>query len=439
MSEEITKNANSSGLILDYYNIDNNNIRDGGVYGRRATFDTDKALKIIKNDPVVKGAIITLVDKVIESDWRIEGKNQKSNKQKLHDFLKEQRFDSLIKRIVYNLLLYNNAFIEVVKKKNTVTDLNLLETNLMQIDADDNGDINFYFQEPGKDKHIWMPDEIVHIKIDEFTTNVWAELNIEAIYETILIKDYARQWLNWFFSTNQVRPILNIQGANEAKVKDFLSYLRSTEKNLKKPLIVDGELTVGKLQSFADEGASVFQLISWCDAQIGILLQTPAISLGLSEGSGRSDGVELKEGLNVRVNSIHKTLEESFSYDLFKKIGYSRNLFKFGTIDDKVAQRVFENILLMRQAQFTEEAIAEYMEKQGITFDTEKVLKDPMELAQMSNKELGTGNEGLKGNKDANSAQSRNTQNAQDLKKANSNEMVKNTFNGYPYVYEVEQ
>jgi hypothetical protein len=139
----------------------------------------------------------------------------------------------------------------------------------------------------------------------------------------------------------------------------------------------------------------------------------------VSDGSGRSDGAEQREYLNTRVFTIHRLLEDDITYDLFQKINYARVEFVFGILDETVRTRVFENALKMRQAQFTEEAILEYLESQGVVFATEKALLSMEDIMKMTNKQLGTGNEGVKGNKSADAAQSRGRQNSEDVSKAN--------------------
>lgn len=436
--KKLVTNADSKGVIQDYYGVVPTSVQDYGILGRTPRFDPIKALKVIRNDPVVRAAAITLVDKVIETGWRLETEEDKPAKEQQKK-LKKLLFDRVLRKLVYNLVLYNNGFLEIVKKRGDISDLNVLETSLMRIKAEDNGDIVQYYQELGKPKSnpTWQPDLVVHYKIDDFTSNVWAESNMESLYETVLIKDYVRQWLTWFFGTNQIRPIINIKDANNIKVEELLSFMKGSEKNLSKPLIFQGDVEVKLLQSFANEGKTVLELLNWLDQQILMLMQVPPIAIGMPETSGRSNSVEQFQSMNTRVYSIQKCLEDFTNHDLFKKIGFEDIEFEFGVLDETTRTKVFENVQLMRQSQFSDEAIVEYLESQGVVFETDKILKSPEELAMMNNKQLGTGNEGIKGNKSADAAQSRNRQNSQELSKANQKVMVKNAlpdYSKYPYV-----
>ena len=421
---QIVSNANSEGFIKDWASTPYFSSQQRyGALGAIPRFSTEKVLSVVRNDPLVRGAIITLVDKTLESSWRITPMSKEKE-----NILKKLRFSKVLKKVLYNLILYNNAYVEIVKQGDKVTDLNVLETSLMKIESKDNGDILLYFQEAGtRDRRPeWLPDKLTHYKIDDFTSNVWAETNIEAIYETILVKDYIRQWLQWFFGTNQMRPAYNIKDAAGVKVDELISYLKGSEKNLTKPLIFEGELDIKFLISFANEGKSLMDVLNWCDNQILMLLQVPPIAIGLPDASGRSNSVEQYTALNIRIHSLQESLEEITTYDLFKKIGFENYEFEFGVLDESTRKSVFENVQLMRNSQFSDEAIVEYLESQGVVFKTSKVLKTPEELALMSNKDLGTGNEGVKGNKSADAAQSRQRQGS-DISKANKEVMVRNS------------
>lgn len=437
--DKIISNADSKGFILDF--LTSNPLRKDtlGVMGQAASFEPRKALSVIKNDPVVRACLTTIVDKVLETKWIVKGRNKKTRTKELEKKLKTIRFNRLLRKLLFNLVLYNNAFVEVVRKAGSFEDLNILETIFMRIDANPNGDVIGYYQETGgaDNKPYWYEKDVVHFKLDEITTNTWSDLTIEALYETVLIKDYVRQWITWFFGTNQMKGFYNIKNANGQKVKDFLSYLKAAEKDKSKPIIAEGEVTYQILSSFANEGQSLGDVLSWCDQQIIILLQVPPIAVGLPDSSGRSNSVEQYQALNTRVLAIERILEEHFSYDLFPKVGYDDNDFVFGVLDESVRKGTLEIAKIMKDMMMTDEAITEYLESQGVVFETTKLFKEPEELMGMSNKDVGAGNEASIGNKPHGDAPSREGQKGNSISDANKSKMVKNSkFDAYPYVYD---
>lgn len=430
---ELIANANSEGLILDYYQI-TSIPQTKGVLGRAPRTEPKKALDLLRNDPVVRSSVIKLVDKAAESGWRVQAidDNKKARIESLERNLKKLRFNRLLRKVMFHLIMYNNAFVEIVKRGDEVTDINLLEPEFMRIDADAHGNILGYYQQvPNPNGSngselgngtfssypYWEPERVVHFKLDDFTTNVWGEFNIEAVYETVLIKDYARQILLWFTQTNQMRPVIAVSDTTASKMKDFLAFLKASESNISKPIPVEGTLNLFPLQDPSKIIPFLLNIIEWCNGEIRQLLQVPEIAAGINDTSGRSQGAEAREYINTRIFNIHSLIEDDVTYDLFPKMGWQKAEFVFGILDETVRTRVFETAQLMRQTQFSNDAILEYLEDQGVVFETDKPLLDPMELAQMSNKQLGTGNEGVKGNVSADAAPSRSRQNSQDLSK----------------------
>lgn len=458
VKKEIIENANSKGYISDFYGGYSDSSPSQYFTPRSPKFDPAQALKVIRADPVVKGAIITMVDSILEGGWRIEGYDKRSRTKTLEEKFKKIKFDLVLRKALFNLILYNNAYVEIVKKGTELSDLNVLDTTLMKIESKDNGDVVRYVQLIGsKSDPSWTPEQLVHIKLDEISSNVFSDDNIQVLWDTILIKDAVRDWLRWFFQTNQMRGIFAIKGANSTKVKEFVSYLKAAEKDKTKPHIIEGEVVYTLLNDFSKQGKSIEDLLNWCDMQILMLLQVPPIAMGKADSSGRSNSVEQNASKSTRVKNIHNLVETYMTYDLFPKIGFEKSEFYFGTLDLTSLRQIFDTVQVMKNSMFTDEFIQEFLEEQGV-FSEKIMFKDPVEeakkMAEMqqaftptdgtkpqNNKSVGTGNEGSIGNKSADAAPSRQRQSGQDISKANKTQMIKNSlpYSGYPYVIEVEQ
>jgi hypothetical protein len=382
--KKLIANANSKGLILNYYGSNSKYL------GRKADFNLNTAIKIIKNDPVVKGALISLCDKVMGTPYQVIAKDKRSKKTKLEMALRELRFSKVLRKIIFNMLLYGNCFVEIVKKGGKTTDINVLETTRMEILAENNGDVTGYQQIMGNDNQPikWDKEKIVHFKLTDITTNTWGEVDIESIYETVLIKDHVRTWINWFFATNQARGFYNIESAGEQKVKDFLSNLKANERDLGKPVIAQGKITYQVLRTFAEEGKSLNEVLLWCNTELLALLQVPPIVMGFPDMSGRANSSEQQSSLNVRVNSIQQILEDYVTYELFPKMSYDKVMLEFGALDEKAMKQTMETLVMMKNAGFSNEAMTEWLREQDMFFETKKVFNEPEDM-MMGMKEGG--------------------------------------------------
>lgn len=442
VKQDLVLNADSLGNVLDY--AVQTEPAFGVLYGKRPEFDPWKAYRIIKNDPVVKGSVISLVDKFMMSGWHctdkdydlsflddgeepedVEGKSPEDAEK----LLKQLRFDRFIRRYVTQAIIFKNAYGEIVNKSKEPVDLNVLETSFMKINTQINGDIRSYSQYVGNvsigNLPEWKPEQIVHFKLDEMNTNAWADSDLMVLYETVLVKDYIRQFLLWTASTNQMRPVISVEAKLSAtKAADFVSWLKATEKDLRKPIITEGKTTVQPLYDISKSGGSLLDIINWCDNQILILLQVPPIAVGKADQSGRSNSVEQYSALDTRIRAIQVNLEELFTNDLLPKLGFSKVEFKFNTLDFKRIEALINVVQVAKNAMMSEDAIRELMAKNGLEFETDKLFDDPLPMA--GNSSVKTGNEGSIGNKDKNQMPSRKAQSGP-ISKANTKTMVRNT------------
>lgn len=434
--ETIVLNSQSLGNALDY--SVQSDPAFGLLYGKRPQFDPYKAYNIIKNDPVVKGALISILDKFLMANWRVvkEDKYQSN----LEKQLRELRFQRFLKQLLTQALLFKNAFVEVVKKGEEVISLNVVETAFMKINTKTNGDVISYSQYIGNvsthNLPEWAPEEMVQFKLDAMNTNAWADSDFLVLYDTVLIKDYARQFVLWLFSSNQLRPVISVETKmNQTKANDFLSWMKATEKDLRRPILLEGKLSVQALYDFSKSGGSIKDFMDWCDNQILQLLQVPPIAMGKADSTGRSNSVEQYTAFDTRIRSIQLMLEEFFNYDLFPIIpGFDQAQFKFETVDFNRTKEVISMIQEAKNAQMTDEAIKELMGKYGLCFETEDVFKDPVEMAEemskVTNKDVGSGNEGSLGHKNSDLMPSRKRQDNSSVSKANKSVQIKNASAG---------
>jgi len=359
--------------------------------------------------------------------------DEKSGIGKLRQKMNDQseaglNYEKHLEEVVGNLVLYNNAFVEVIEEGGD-TYVNLLEPEYMEINTDLNGDVNFYFQDIVSDdsedtvegKPTWNPDEVVHYKLNHYSTNAWSPVDLEAVHETLLIKDFIREWLHWFFKTHQMRPHIKAgENTSDKEMDQLISDIKQMRQKVDAPFPTNDEVQIDKFQEFTTEEAeSVRDIMEWCDEQLLILMQVPPIMLGKGDESGRSTAAELRKQFNSYIEAIRRTVSRYERREFFPKLGANAVELKWDTIDNSQHKEIFETVRSMRQAQMKPEAIQEYLEMRGMSFETDDVFFSKEELSQMSNDELGTGNESIKGNTSSDTAQSRERQSEDDVQRGN--------------------
>jgi len=325
----------SKGYIEKYYDSSKSLFNSQKpVMGLMPEFDREKALDAVRKDSTVIAAINTLVDRSMENGYRITGDDGKSRDKEAEKKLRDLRFNKILRQIFYNLYAYGNVFVENVKDGNdNIKELHILETTITEPISTVHGQIEGYTQITPDDTNapFWNPNEVSFMTTTKLTTNVWGELDIQAVYTSVLIKEYIYAYLGWLFGTNQLKSFYNIKNANEKQVKNFVSWLKRSQDDITKPLIAEGEVEATLLRDFT-EGDNIMKVLEKCDNNILTLFQVPPVAMGLPGDSNRSNSDAQDSALNTRIRSVQEIVEDECKYDLFRKMGFTKINLEFEAV-----------------------------------------------------------------------------------------------------------
>lgn len=357
-----------------------------------------RVLDVVKNDPVVRGAITTLIDRTLEPGFSFYGKDKKSRNKQAVEKMQELRFERLLRMVLQHLFIYNNAFIEIVRKGDEVVELHTIDPRYIQPYVNKHAEILYYTMQTAEDVVYWKPDEVVHLKTTPNSNLVWGDVDMKALWMTCAMKYHIKKLLLWRFETNQDRPLLNINGASDEQIKRFLTFLEQSRSDIKKLVPIEGEVEAIFLTQQIDF-TKLKDLLTYLDYEILNLLQTPPISVGLPDNANRSNSDAQERSLNTRVRSIHRMLEDSVSYDLLPLIDFPKNTLKFNTVDEKVMAETLEMAERMRNMGFKEDLVKDFLESKGWDFPEGKIFDEQLE-AQKSDDMFASrqGKQGRQGN-----------------------------------------
>ena len=384
MTDELVDRAKSIQVLSKWLNGDKN---------FQPEFSLGLARQIVLNDPLVSAALETEANKVLEGGWGIKS-NRKADKDNIESkFRKKYRFNSLLHTLSRNLR-WQDGLIEIareavsidgdkIESTGEIADLNLLDQANIDVKAKSNGDVEYYYQDNVKDgeaRRVWKEKNIVHITLKNNILNLWGDSDLRVAYETVLIKDFIRKFLSWLFGTNQFRNHIGFkQSVSTEQLKVFISSYKEGEKSYGKPAITDGDVEIKAMRELKDLD-QLMLVLDYCDKELMRLLQQTGLSLGEGSG-GRSDGDGLSDTQRTSIKAIQRTIEEAINYELLPKMGYPSTVeFFWKPLDRLTEKSIFEIIEVMKRSMFTDEAVQEFMEKQGLTFETKKLFKDPMEM-----------------------------------------------------------
>ena len=386
MAKELQKKTDSKATLTTYTPTKGN----ATVY---PNFSFETVQQLLDKDPVARGALNHYISKCMEGDYAIIDKESQTYDDKAELRLEEQyNFRTLILRKLFLLgKLFNNVFVEIVrtesldKEGNTikrVKQLNVLDTMNMEAITKPNGDLQELktkAADPVTGEYArWDAKDIVWYKFGDRSKG-YAPVDLKALYETLLMKDWVRRYVAWLWKTGQYRVLYNPKSASDGDIEDFISYLQRNDSDYQVPLIMKGELEA-KLIRDIKETDSITQLLNYLDSQILILLRVPPVDAGITDASGRSSADQQSNNLITSITDAKKVVEDYTNYDLFPKLNKGNQLLKFGPADRFAVKQVFEIIQIMKSLNMKDEVCVEQMNDMGIYFKTKEVFEEPQEV-----------------------------------------------------------
>lgn len=345
-------------------------------------FSFDACVQAINNDPTARRAVNHFINKAMEGDYAVIKKESKEYDRAFELVLDEKykfRTD-ILRKAFYTGKLFKNVFIEIVKDlDNKTKSLNILNPQDIDPITEPNGDpIRYKSKTPnpitGKYAE-WSKDEIVWVKIDDRGVG-FAPVDIRALWETLLLKDYVRRYVSWLWKTGQYRLIYKFKDASDKDIEDFLAYGRRNDDKFEAPFLVKGEVETTLLRNM-QENEFIINLFKYLDNQILMLLDVPPLDAGIPDASGRSNADAQGNNFTTSITSFKKIFEDAINYDLFPKMNKSNNLLKFSPADRFAEKQVYEVLQIMQSLGLKKEIMQEYMIDKGLVFE-EKEYFDPI-------------------------------------------------------------
>ena len=349
-------------------------------------FSFQTAMSMVDNDPVARGAFNHFVDKCMEGGFSALKRDSYQYDDSFEMLLQEKfNFRTDILRKIFQIgKLYNNVFIEIVRNLDGSTkSLNVLDTYTIEPITEHNGDPISYktkIPNPNTGQYAeWSKQDMIWIKFGDRSKG-FAPVDLKALYETLLAKDYVRRYVAWLWKTGQYRILYNFKSASDQDIANFLAYSSRHDGDYQVPFIAKGEMQTNVLRDIK-ETESITELLKYYDNQIAINLRMPPVDIGIPDASGRSNADAQSNNLVTHVMGWKKIVEDAVNFDLFPKMNKGNSLIKFGPVDRFAEAQVFDIIQKMKSSGFTNEACEEYLKDKGM-FWKEKVFNEAPEMLQ---------------------------------------------------------
>jgi hypothetical protein len=328
--------------------------------------------EMINKDPVARGALTHFIDKCMEGDYITLSRDTLEYDAPFQNKLqRDYNFRTAILRKIFALgKMYNNVFLEIVKTDTKVIELNVLDTTAVEPITKPNGDLlRLKSKQPNPDtgKYAeWPESEIVWFKFNDITRG-YAPVDLRSVWETILIKDYIRQYVAWLWKTGQYRLLYKFDNSSEQDINDFISYLKKHDNDFQRPFLVKGKLETQILRDVKETDA-IDKLFKYLDNQILIAMRIPPNDAGIPDASGRSNADAQTNNLATHISSMKTVVADAINNDLFPKMSSGNSLLRFAPIDRYAEKQVFEVLQLMQSMNVSKDVMKEYMVDKGVVF-----------------------------------------------------------------------
>ena len=376
----------SLGFVKDYYKESDNNIV-------QPPQDYDLLLDMYENDPVLAAAIDTTVDVASSTGFHFEGKNSKVIDKLTDLFLHDLDFDMVLPNIVYSMLIYGDAFLEIRKKKGVPSELHALETTEMKIKYDEHGEVLGYVQESPSfpDKKVYFSvDEVIHIKMKSIGSRVYSYTPLKPVMRDYATKKYADHYLSSIFVNFPPRLLYVLKTANKDQTKNFIEILKKAKANPSKDLVGFGDIDLKQAGVF-DFSKGLVDILNHLRTNILMLTKVPPIWLGIPDSSNRSNSEAQICSFESRVKSILKKVESEINKQLLGYMGYSRKnvTFRFNAFSLSEEKNIIENAKNLKEIGLDLDSVLEYLKTKGVSLSNKAKIEEQKEnLLKQNNTDL---------------------------------------------------
>jgi hypothetical protein len=290
----------------------------GNVKGFYQFFNQDQELghklekyeEIYKKVPIVQAAINYTADLAVGTGYKLISEDEKA-KAEVAEVLEQQDFGLLSHRLIRHLLVYGNAYVEIVKLGDKLVDLKLLHPKNMVVDTDDTGEVKGYRQELGQGKTInFTSEEIAHFKWNVIGDEIYGTSAIESVVEALNTKlqmESDLRIISHRYAAPQIQYAIgtDAEPTTEDQITEFESQLDNQTPEM--DLVTSHVVKVNTIRPLSGS-IGVEEFLKHMENQVIAGLQVPEVALGRGQNSTEATAKVQLGIFDRRVKAIQRVL-----------------------------------------------------------------------------------------------------------------------------------
>jgi len=375
----------------------------------------------LMDDSTFNAEVNVIVDAILKNGYNIVERGDESvrSKSKEDTFERDLRGFRLLRQVYFNILIYRNAFIELVKKGKVPKELHTIETTEMNINVTPHGEVLGYTQVPTGTRTnsqsllhtyaslqkksssasvFFTPEECVHIALTPIASNPWGFVDTRSIKDIVEAKQYIESYIRNLFKQNKFRDVWFLKNAtSEDQVLGLIENLKAGKINTDKDIVIEGDAEQKQLRDMKE----IDHLIRLTDDYrmlIREFLRVPPLMAGDVGQSNKSSGeFQVRYAFENTITSLQSIVEDEINNELFPLMGWGNFKLKHVPIDKPSEKMIVELAVQLKGMGFYKnEDVHKFMVINGVRLPANMKVKSPEELAKEQEQIMGQEADGVK-------------------------------------------
>jgi len=375
----------SLGIVKNYFDAVDN------IHEPEIDILADVHLDMVRNDPVLSTAMDLTVDVTTANGYSFSGKNKRQieDAQELFDEILD--FDKVIDNVIYQLIIYGNAYMELRRTTGQgIDEIHPLEPTEMAIQYDQHGRVIGYVQKPKgqkvKTEIKFKPEEVIYFRLKWVGSRVYSYSPLESIGRSFTTKILANDYLQALFKHLPPRALHVLKAASREQREAYIANLVRAKRNPNLDLVAIGDADVKLLTP--DLGAGLIETLKFLREEVLMVTRVPPIFVGLPDNSNRSSSESMSIPFETRVRKLQHIIASQINRELMPQMGMPGVKFRFNPPSLADEKSIIEIARNMHDMGLDDDTIIEYLKKKGFHTLPETSFKSPEEMTGIKSKDL---------------------------------------------------
>lgn len=304
--------------------------------------------------PIVHGAINKIVDHTVGPGFRVEVEKEAAKKL-LEDFMRDLDFDNLLRKVVLDMLVYGNAFVEVVKEKGNITQLIPRSPETMFVERDKKGKVLKYLQvipeKIGSEPIEFELNEIAHFRLVQSGDKAYGTSVIHPL-EQVLTRKLALEKYTVMMARRRLQGYdVTVGDEDNPAEQEDVDMVNSDFESLEPDQeFVHNHLVKVNTLGFQGKTLELVPYLDYFENQIVYGLEVPLVLLGkgnVPEGLAVAQMETFERKINSIQLAVEKTLEPEILKNFLNNNGFADQTVEFEWKETTLEERKEEATLLL--------------------------------------------------------------------------------------------